>query len=216
MEINNIDLLNIKSSAFNYVKSEYSSKKRFYHNLNHINSMIMRLDFEKENLNLNNNEYLSIYLAIVFHDVKYDTFIDDKLNVEYSAREFYLWFCDNNFLIKNNIIFETTFNLILSTINHQPNNWIEINKKEMLCNIFLDLDLMILASDESNYLEYTKNIRKEYSQYTDKEFKSGRLKVINGLLNKPIIFYIFRNLNESAKYNLKKEKTLIGINMEKS
>lgn len=209
MEIN-IDILKIKDSAWHFTAPEYTSEKRFYHNKNHIDNMLAELD----KLNLSENDYLVISLAIIFHDAVYDTTIEDKLNVEASARLFYFWFWleENRFLfekVKNITIqevFETVYNLILSTINHEPTYFFKKSYfSEKLCNIFLDLDLMILA-DQKNYDDYVKNIRKEYSQFSDEEFNNGRLRFIDNMLGKVMIFREFNQLNEVSRQNLINEK----------
>lgn len=202
------NIVKIKASALKFAGPEYSSEKRFYHNKKHIYNMLAELD----KLKLTENSYLVISLAIIFHDAVYDTTIEDKLNVEASARLFYFWFEENRFLFEKleNItiqeVFETVYNLILSTINHEPTYFFKKSYfSEKLCNIFLDLDLMILA-DQKNYDEYVKNIRKEYSQFSDEEFSNGRLKFIDNMLGKVMIFREFHQLNEVARQNLIDEK----------
>ena len=167
---------------------------------------------ELNKLKLNESYDLVVSLAIIFHDSIYDTTIEDKLNVEASARLFYFWFEENRSLFENikNItiqeVFETVYNLILSTINHEPTYFFKKSYfSEKLCNIFLDLDLMILA-DQKNYDEYVKNIRKEYSQFSDEEFNNGRLKFIDNMLGKVMIFREFNKLNEVSRQNLINEK----------
>lgn len=202
------NIVKIKASALKFAGPEYSSEKRFYHNKKHIYNMLAELD----KLKLTENSYLVISLAIIFHDSVYDTTIEDKLNVEASARLFYFWFEENRFLFEKleNItiqeVFETVYNLILSTINHEPTYFFKKSYfLEKLCNIFLDLDLMIIANTKS-YDDYVKNIRKEYSQFSDEEFSNGRLKFIDNMLGKVMIFREFHQLNEVARQNLINEK----------
>lgn len=43
-----------------------------------------------------------------------------------------------------------------------------------LIDLFLDADMSILAAPFDVYAKYVQNVRKEYWQYTDAEFKKGR------------------------------------------
>ena len=51
---------------------------------------------------------------------------------------------------------------------------------------FLDADLSILESP--GYAVYAQDIRREYSHYPDKEYKTGRIAVLQTFLNKKIFF----------------------------
>jgi predicted metal-dependent HD superfamily phosphohydrolase len=48
------------------------------------------------------------------------------------------------------------------------------NIKHPDCDIFLDMDLSILGSDENMYTIYSTFIRKEYSHINDQDYKLGR------------------------------------------
>lgn len=206
------NILEIKNLAWHFAAPKYTSEKRFYHNKHHIYNMLAELD----KLKLGENGYLVISLAIIFHDAVYDTSIEDKLNVEASAKLFQFWFEQNRFHFKNlkkiteQNVFEIVCNLIFSTINHEPTCFLKRSYfLEKICNTFLDLDLMILANTKS-YDDYIKNIRKEYLQFSDEEFKNGRLKFIDDILAKNIIFKEFTHLDELARQNLINEKLKIN------
>ncbi len=79
-------------------------------------------------------------------------------------------------------------------------------------NILLDLDLSILGKTRIEYQDYCKNIRKEYSIYTDSEYKSGRKKVLTSLLDQPSIYktdYFCTKYEANARTNLSQELSLL-------
>ena len=53
------------------------------------------------------------------------------------------------------------------------------------CNLFLDSDLSILASDESSYDKYAQGVREEYSHVQDVDYRQGRIQVLSSLLSRP-------------------------------
>lgn len=73
-----------------------------------------------------------------------------------------------------------------------------------LIDLFLDADMSILAAPFETYLKYVQNIRKEYWQYADADFKKGRekfLKSFNGFITPEFS----KKYNERAYENINKE-----------
>ena len=48
------------------------------------------------------------------------------------------------------------------------------------------MDLAILAADSPTYDLYAINIRKEYIHYCDKDYKIGRIQILNNLNQKEL------------------------------
>lgn len=211
MEINNVILnsdiyFNIKKSAFDFIEKYYIEPHRFYHNKKHIEFMINKLS----KVNISHNDKIAIYIAILFHDVIYNPKDRDENNVIKSSELFIFWYEKNIELFYHLQIKELINQLILSTINHKPTKYFS-TKFVDIANIFLDLDLMILASNKKQYDKYKNNIFKEYSHFERKELLKGRLDFICKMLDVESIFKYFINLNQLAKNNLMREK----INIEK-
>lgn len=225
------DIQNIQNSAFNFVKKYYLETHRFYHTTKHIKSMCFELN--KFDTLLSNK--VIIYLAIMFHDVVYNPKDKDENNVINSSIIFFKWYEENKIYIETTfscisqdidkcLLKDIIYNLILSTIGHTPNSFFMKNQfsKQLkfilidLVNMFLDLDLMILAADKIEYQKYAKNILKEYSHYEKNILLNGRLKFLQNLLKKKTIFLKFYNLNNKAINNIKREIKIINLEILKN
>lgn len=191
--------------CFNYTKNEtlienlwheiekkYSEKGRHYHNLNHLENMFSELKPVKDKiLNFNN-----VSFSVFYHDVIYDA--TSKMNEEKSAE-----FAKSRLqkLGLNEIDLAEISEQILATKSHQKSYKTDIN-------YLLDADLSVLGKDTQTYLDYIKQIRKEYSIYPDFLYNPGRKKVLKHFLDLENIFKTedFRNKYESqAKENIEFE-----------
>lgn len=144
---------------FDDVRKRYSEPHRYYHNWDHIASLLN--EAEKRDIL---TDYL--FLAIIFHDIIYDPQATD--NEEKSAEYFASLY---NGIFKQEII-----QAILDTKTHNPTN--ELGK--VLC----ELDLGILHSDLATLIEYEHGIFKEF-QYVDwSTYKTERIKVLRKLQKK--------------------------------
>ena len=183
---------NLISQYYTKIEKKYSSLNRFYHNLDHIKSMLLEVKrFQNEIY-----DYDSVLFAIWFHDIIYEPKNND--NEKKSAE------CARKFL--NNLEYEKNrinkvIDLILRTKNHFEQNLNE----DFEAQIFLDCDIIIFASLRKNYLNYSKSVRKEYSSIPDTIYNKGRIKVLESFLNKN---YIFRNKNFQKLYEKKARKNV--------
>ena len=191
-----------KNSAHFYwekIYRNYSGKKRYYHNMIHISSM---LDFADENKSEITN-YDEMLFAIWFHDIIYKS--TSKKNEEKSA-EFARSALTR--LTKETINIDVVCQLIISTKSHQ------IILNENNDNAFLlDFDLSILGSDWNVYKTYIKNIRKEYKIYPDFLYKPARKKVLESFLNREQLFFSKKYqalFEENAIKNLEQEIKLLS------
>lgn len=139
----------------------YNEEKRFYHNFEHIKSMI-------ENIKIEDTE---IIIAILFHDIVYDIHKNDN---EEKSVEFFIKNCES----KNENLINVVKQLILSTKIES----IIKNEKE---KIIYDLDNKILYStDLIEILKWEENIFKEYQNYNIKEYKKERIKFLKNMYEK--------------------------------
>ena len=178
---------------------KYNSNKRFYHNLEHIQNLILLQNnfFEK----ITNNS--AVLFSIFFHDFHYDIKRHDNelKSAEYAQTT--MQAIDLPEKLQN-----LTYKFILATSNHQIDKTLKFSEQTDL-KYFLDFDLSILGSSTQIYKKYINNIRKEYSIYSDKQFFAGRKLFIEKMLSKKSLFYTHELNNlfqEQAKINLTYEK----------
>ena len=151
----------------NTILSMWNESHRSYHNLNHLNDLITQISENK--YKYSEKEYEKLILTALFHDVVYDP--ASKTNEEDSA----------NFLIecvvdkKNSDILDVK-QMILDTKTH--------NSTTNLSESFNKYDMNIVERDFDQLLEWERGISEEYSIYSKEEYKMGRLKFLESLLDK--------------------------------
>ena len=186
------ELPQIKHQFLDEVISLYSSPKRHYHNLDHIEALLRLYGRHEQLLNAPN----AVNFAIWYHDAIYNASKNDneKKSAELAQRH-----------LSSMGVAQKTINqcsqLIMATKNHElPEVMSSFDIK-----FFLDIDLSILASTRKAYMEYTKQIRREYSIYPDFLYYKGRKKVLQHFLNMETIYKteLFQNLwEETARNNI--------------
>lgn len=162
-------------TLFKEIVEKYTEKKRWYHNLNHLRSLL-RLAVEFDNKILNS---AVVKFSIFYHDVIYKTSRSD--NEEKSALLAEKRLRDMN--VSNEAV-DLVSLFIACTKNHEPKKC----PLESDLLYFLDFDLSILGSPNDEYEAYTRAIRKEYSIYPDFLYNKGRKKVIEHFLQKDNVF----------------------------
>ncbi len=78
----------------------------------------------------------------------------------------------------------------------------------ILAGVFLDLDLSILGASEDDYDGYTKQIREEYKHYSEDEYRNGRIRVMQGFLNRKRLYfsdYFYNRYEVRARENIDRE-----------
>jgi predicted metal-dependent HD superfamily phosphohydrolase len=156
---------------WNEIESYYSNKKRFYHNLTHLENLLRELNnYSKEFSNWD-----TVVFAIAYHDIVYDVLRSD--NEEKSADLAVDRLSSISFPSE---AIEKCKELILATKSHE--------KKNKEADLFTDADLSILGSTGKIYREYADQIRKEYYPYKNSDYNPGRIKVLEHFLQMPRIF----------------------------
>ncbi len=170
----------------------YTGPHRFYHNLDHIQELLQLAAENREKF----SRYDEILFAIFYHDAVYD--VNSTHNEEKSAQLAKLSL-ENFDLTREQLDFIPE--AILATKKHEQHSDPDIN-------LFLDLDLHILASDWQKYDQYRHQIRKEYSLFPDLFYKPGRKKILQQILNHPRIYKtagFYQLHEEAARKNLQRE-----------
>lgn len=184
------------NSLWNEIETRYSEKGRHYHNLLHLENMFRELETVKNNI----SDFTAISFSVFYHDVIYDA--SSKSNEEKSAAQAEKRLGELH-LDKDRISLISA--QILATKSHQRSD-------DGDTNYLLDADLSVLGKDFKTYLEYTQNIRKEYSIYPDFLYKPGRRKVLKHFLELESIFkteYFKQKYEVQAKENIATELQLL-------
>lgn len=184
------------NSFWKEIETKYSEKGRHYHNLFHLENMFQELEAVKANI----SDFTAISFSVFYHDIIYDA--TSKSNEEKSAVKAEKRLSE---LHVNNDKISIISEQILATKSHQQSDHSDTN-------YLLDADLSVLGKDFKTYMEYTQNIRREYSIYPDFLYKPGRKKVLKHFLELESIFKTeyFKNKYEiQAKENIKAEILLL-------
>jgi len=187
---------NLKANYWQEIEKNYSQKSRKYHNLLHLENMILELEPVKDQI----LDYETLLFSVFYHDIIYKS--TSKDNEEKSAE------IAKSRLEKISISNEKTtkiYNQILATKSHQKS-------KDSDTNYLLDADLAILGKDWKIYEQYTQQIRKEYSIYPDLLYNPGRKKVLIHLLEFDEIFktdYFKEKYEKIARENIEREIQLL-------
>jgi len=178
------------------VRQHYEEPHRHYHNLNHLRNLLAQLTACKSMI----EDWDSVVFAMFYHDIIYDVKRHD--NEEQSAR------------VAEQVLSELKFQPermhrsaahILATKGHTIS-------ADMDTCFFIDADLSVLGSDAETYRCYSDQIRKEYSIYADAEYRVGRTKVLNHMLQLPALFktpFFKDQLETQARKNLAEEINML-------
>lgn len=174
---------------FGVILNKYSEPHRYYHTTEHLVNLFKGLDL----FSLPRHKQGLLTFIIFFHDLYYDPMAKD--NEERSAREYESFGARNGF---TEHILKKGSEIILGTKNHhQAPNY-------ELMDVFLDLDLRILAASAEKFLEYENNIRLEYNQVPEDIYIRERSRIMTSLKGNYRTETGIRLWNTQRSENLKK------------
>ena len=182
-------------TRFVEIVDAYNSADRYYHNLQHLHSLLFLSEQHRESL----NEKDVVDFAIFYHDFVYTVSRYD--NEERSAKVARERLATLGVGKKQ---LEKVSEFIIATKDHK----IKEEEKESDIAWFLDFDMSILGADAETYSEYTRQVRSEYRIYPDPVYNEGRKKFLQQTLLNPTIFHtsIFQASYEpQARANIRKE-----------
>ena len=179
-------------TCWSEIEKNYSDKSRHYHTFKHLEEMFKQLAAVKTQI----ADWDTILFSMYYHDVIYDVLHNDNEvnSAKYAAKRLAKLGFPADKIEKCKAQIEATKTHARSA-DHDT-------------NIFLDADLAVLGKDENKYLDYTKQIRKEYSYYPDFVYNPGRKKILKHFLDMFSIYKTdyFIDLYESrAKLNIEEE-----------
>jgi predicted metal-dependent HD superfamily phosphohydrolase len=187
---------NLAEELWQELEKAYGAKGRHYHNLIHLENMYAQLLEVKEHI----ADWDTLLFSLFYHDVIYNA--SKKDNEEKSAalavkRLTEIQYPENKM--------QLCFEQIMATKKHEASS-------DPDTNYFIDADLSILGTSRENYLEYCKNIRKEYSIYPDFLYNPGRKKALVHFLEMRQIFktpHFQEKYEADARENITYEITLL-------
>lgn len=191
------DNKNIEFKYWQEIEANYSHKNRYYHNLNHLNTMLDELQAVKTQI----ADWDSLVFSVFYHDIIYSSIA--KNNEEESAKKAKINLTAIN-LPSHQI--NAIHQQILATKSH-------LKTDDLDTNFLLDSDLAILGKSWADYLEYTRCIRKEYARYPDFLYNPGRKKVLQHFLSFNELFktsYFKEKYEKQAILNITKEIELLN------
>jgi len=182
----------LKNELWNEIEKNYSSKKRHYHTLQHLDILLSQLTDVKGEI----QNWETILFTLFYHDIIYNSIKSD--NEEKSAE-----LAEKR--MKQASVSKEKIALckkqILATKSH-------IESTDSDTNYFTDADLSIVGQSWETYSLYYKNVRKEYSIYPSLVYNPGRKKVLNHFLSMDRIFktdFFYNKFEIQAKQNIQQE-----------
>lgn len=185
-------------NPFEAIRARYEEPHRHHHTLLHVNALLAGL---QAHMVLAQDAGV-IEAAIWYHDAIYNTRRND--NEERSA-----------VLARDDLAragwpmsrVARVESLVRATAHHQA------PPDDADAWLFLDLDLCILGQSTSAYDRYRDAIRREYDWVEDSAYRSGRKRVLESFLNRPVIFQtdVVRAAFEiPARDNIRREIEQLG------
>ena len=170
-----ITALHIDEYVFYQLCCRYSGSDRYYHTLSHILDCVRKL-IKHYKGQLSEEEFNISMISVFFHDIIYD--VKAKDNEERSA----VYFSNMASLMG---LSQGYIDIISSVIKHTEHHTIPEKTDHKAAFIaMMDVDLSILSAPTDVYIEYAKNIRKEYKHIPWDIYKKERAKVLKTLCGK--------------------------------
>ncbi|RMZ59893.1 hypothetical protein D1632_09830 [Chryseobacterium nematophagum] len=191
------DNKNLENESWKELEKNYTNRKRHYHNLNHLESMIHEL----ESPGIEIKDWDSVLFSVFYHDIVYQSTAKDNEEKSAEKAKIVLQKID---LPSEQI--DKISNHILATKSHKKSN-------DADTNYLLDADLSILGKSWDEYEKYTKQIRKEYSIYPNFLYNPGRKKVLEHFLTFDEIYkteFFKERYEKQARENIAKEIELLS------
>ncbi|MDZ7880313.1 MAG: hypothetical protein U5L45_21735 [Saprospiraceae bacterium] len=178
--------------TFTDLLNDYTSEKRHYHDLSHINNLLTLLEENKFRV-LDED---TLFFAIWFHDAIYNTWKD---NNEAKSADY----ADE--VLRQTDMHPSRMKKIVKYINATKTHTADGDHD---LELFLDFDLSILGAESSIYDVYTRQIRVEFSMYPNFIYNRGRRKAMRQLIERPYIYQtdeFRRRLEAQARENIQRE-----------
>lgn len=178
------------------IELQYSTKKRHYHTLSHLDNLLQQLIEVKSNI----NNWETILFTLYYHDIVYKASKSD--NEEQSAI-----LAEKR--MKQCCVPTTVIDICKAQILATKKHLIDSSSDT---NYFTDADLSVLGQRWESYAAYFQQVRKEYSIYPNMMYNPGRKKVLKHFLEMERIYktdYFHHTFEVQAKQNLQRELEML-------
>jgi len=183
--------ISLREKFWMEIEKHYTSNKRHYHTLLHLENLFGELEPLREKL----EDWDTLQFSLFYHDIIYKSF---KSNNEEESASLTVERLRQIGYPEEKIL--KCGNQILATKSH--------SFADNDTNFFTDADLSVLGKDWETYTVYYQQIRKEYSLYPDFLYNNGRKKVLQHFLDMENIFkteYFQNKYENQARLNIEKE-----------
>ncbi len=157
--------------------ARWSQPHRHYHDLRHLCEVLDHVDALADLA----EDAVAVRLAAWFHDAVYDGRPGDDERESAGLAADVL----SRLLAAPGQVAEVRRLVELTATHHAEPGDVD---GAVLC----DADLAILAAEPFRYAEYVAGVRAEYAHVSDEGFRSGRTRVLQGLLDAPALFVTSR------------------------
>ncbi|MHC5194681.1 HD domain-containing protein [Pseudomonas frederiksbergensis] len=178
-------------ASFDLLTCLYAEPHRRYHTARHIVACLSNFDLFKA-LSIDPG---AVELSIWLHDAVYSPLRDDNEERSADVAEMLL----SQAGLQSRI--DQVRQLIMATQHSsgaQPDD----------AGLLVDIDLSVLALPWTEYVSYTRAVRKEYAAFPDEQFVQGRIGVLKQFMARPTI-YVHRETQQvwehQARRNMEKE-----------
>lgn len=163
--------------AFQKLAGKYGEKHRRYHVLGHVDFGFQVFDLFRWLA----KDPDAFEVAWCYHHIIYDIGVPARQNEQRSAAFIV------NLLVDWGIVGAVpskVASLILATI-HDPHRLITDNDEQLI----VDIDLAGLGQPWPVFLQNNQNVRQEYKQYSDEDFREGNGKILRQFLERRQLYY---------------------------
>jgi predicted metal-dependent HD superfamily phosphohydrolase len=185
---------------FNEIERKYTSSRRHYHNLQHIQAL---LDLCESNAGQLQDADV-VAFSIFYHDIIYNVLRKDNepRSARIAVKRLQALSVSPEKIEQVKIYIEATqTHAITAAVTHTGD-----------LQLFLDFDMSIVGADWAAYETYTRQVRREYRIYPDKIYYPGRKQFLQHCLQGEHIFQtpVFRERYEArARENMVLELEMI-------
>ena len=179
--------------TFEEVREHYAGPGRFYHTLDHVETVLETV----ESLGSYARNLNAVKLAAWLHDVIYDSKASDneERSADYAER-----LCEKLSIPEGRLV----ASLIRKTKTHDAGG-------DADAHVLIDADLAILGASESVYRTYAEKIRQEYAWVPEPDYRKGRRRVLENFLSRPRIFHFLSRREEPARRNIAAEIARLAV-----
>ena len=187
---------------FKTLRSIYSGPNRYYHTWQHIYETLL---FSRKHYGF---QHLLVF-ALVYHDVIYD--IKSKRNEEESAVVWETYAALRGLNRHYSLKVRDIGDMIRMTAKHSVEPG-----KPLVFSMMSDADMSIFLCPDEHYLEYARNIWREYQSFGREAYLAGRLQFLS-TVDPQTMFYTHqaRRLVHHARANLDLERTILETDPDK-